>query len=284
MDIFNIVMFSIVGLWLLVASCFDFKNREVPDWLNFSLFAAAIASRLMAFVYTWEFSYLIQGLFGFLIGLVIGFAMSYTKQWGDGDSKLIVGISTGIGFSFFNFFDLSNWPFLFVFFINSLIAGAVYGIIWGVVLGIIKFNDIKKGFSEIGFKFLFYPAIFGIICFLIVFVFFNSFFVLFIPLILILVFSMYLLVYVNVVQKRCMYKKQEINKLVPGDWIAETISIKGKVICSKKDRCLDEGIIKLLRKNKIKFLLIKEGIPFVPAFLFGFIITLIFGNVLRWLI
>lgn len=281
MDIFNAVMFSVVGLWLFVASLFDFRNREVPDWLNFSLLFVGIFSRVSYFVITLDYTVLLYGLFGFILTLLIGIVMSYGKQWGDGDSKMLIGIGTCFGFSFnFAFLDFNNWPILIYFFLNSMVMGAFYGLIWTIVLGIIHFKDLLISAKKLERKYYILPLSFGL--FLFVFgLFFSGIFRTMIWLMMVgLVVSLYVLIFVKIIEKNCMYKRVEVGSLVPGDWVIETISYKGKIICSRNDRCLDEDQIRLLKKGKIKSVLVKEGVPFVPAFLFGFLFSLIFGNVL----
>ena len=66
--------------------------------------------------------------------------------------------------------------------------------------------------------------------------------------------------------------------------ISEDVIVKGKLICSKKDLELTKKQIQNLKKNKIKRLLVKEGIPFVPSFLIGLLISLIWGNLLFYII
>ena len=62
------------------------------------------------------------------------------------------------------------------------------------------------------------------------------------------------------------------------------VKINGKTVVKKRDvGLLTEDIKKLIsfkKKGKLKKVLIKVGIPFVPAFLISLIITLVFGNVL----
>ena len=77
-----------------------------------------------------------------------------------------------------------------------------------------------------------------------------------------------------------MVKNVSVNKLVEGDWIVGDIKIKGKYICGPKDLGISMTQISLLRKNHVKEVLVKEGIPFVPAFLIALIVSLIFGNIL----
>ncbi|GIU69536.1 MAG: hypothetical protein KatS3mg002_0772 [Candidatus Woesearchaeota archaeon] len=48
-----------------------------------------------------------------------------------------------------------------------------------------------------------------------------------------------------------------------------------KYITGPKDLGISKEQIELLKKSKIKKVLVKEGIPFIPAFLIAFILTMI---------
>lgn len=74
-----------------------------------------------------------------------------------------------------------------------------------------------------------------------------------------------------------MYKIVPLNKLTEGDWIPKPIYYKEKIIIKPKAEGLTLKDISLLNKLKIKKVLIREGIPFVPSLLIAFIITIIFG-------
>ena len=82
------------------------------------------------------------------------------------------------------------------------------------------------------------------------------------------------------VEDSCMFKTVNINQLTEGDWIAKDVKIKNKIIISRKVFGLNQDHIKKLKQYQIKKVIIKEGMPFVPGFLFGFIITIIFGNII----
>ena len=79
-------------------------------------------------------------------------------------------------------------------------------------------------------------------------------------------------------------KKYDVNNLTPGDWIVNDIRIGGKKIYSTKDLGVSEEQIKKLKflkqRGKIKQILVKEGVPFVPSFLMAFVVTLFVGNLL----
>ena len=59
--------------------------------------------------------------------------MFKTRQWGGGDAKLIMGL--GIVFATGPFFVKESYlPFLFMFVVNTLLLGALYGVVYSVVL------------------------------------------------------------------------------------------------------------------------------------------------------
>ena len=70
--------------------------------------------------------------------------------------------------------------------------------------------------------------------------------------------------------------ERSVNELVEGDWLAEDIIYNGKVIIGKEKPYIDKEDIELLKKLKIKKVKIREGIPFVPAFLISYIIYLLY--------
>ena len=80
-----------------------------------------------------------------------------------------------------------------------------------------------------------------------------------------------------------MYKYVIPKKLTEGDWVVKDIKIKGKLIYSSKSLGIEKNQIAQLIKSKIKKVLIKEGLPFVPSFLIGTLITLLFGNILLFI-
>ena len=71
-------------------------------------------------------------------------------------------------------------------------------------------------------------------------------------------------------------------QLTEGDWIAKDVKVDGKYITGPKDLGIEKKQIRRLvsfyKKNKVKKILIKEGIPFVPNFFIAYVVTLIFGN------
>ena len=114
---------------------------------------------------------------------------------------------------------------------------------------------------------------------------FSSFFL---ALLLIGLATFYLWIFVKAIEKTSMVKSVKPSELTEGDWIVKNIKYKGKYICGPKDLGIEKKqireLVKLYKQKKIKNILIKEGIPFVPSFLIAYIISLVIGNVLFLLI
>jgi preflagellin peptidase FlaK len=274
----EIVLAIIALVWLGYASYCDFRTREVPDWISYSLIAIGLAFYLIKSLILNDLS-IIQSLFGLLIFFLIGNLLYYTKQWGGGDVKLLSAL--GALFPVYpkellNYFTPNlDLPFLAILVLNLIIFGALYSLIYSFYL-IIK-NKVKLNFKVNKI----YLAL-AILFLLITFFLDNLIIKLLILLLALLVLIYpYLRNYINLVEKQIMIKKIKIDKLTEGDWVIENIYYKGKLIYNKNKPGINNNEIKLLKKFKIKNVLVKEGLPFIPSFLITLIISLILGNLLK---
>ncbi len=274
----------VVALVALVFATFvDIKIREVPDWLNFSLVAIGLGSRLIYSLISSDYSYILYGLLGFSVFFSLANIMYYTKQWGGGDSKLLMGLGTMFGnYDKFSILGYEyNLPFLAVLIINIFIAGTLYGIIYSVFLGLKhKKNFIKefknRNFNSLKIAFCF-VVVFGAISFLI----FDSWLSgLIIWLLLVLFVAYAILFFMKIVEDAALYKMIDVKKLTIGDWLAKDVIVGKKVICHMRNIGLMAEDIKSLKKNKVKNVLIRQGIPFVPGFLIGFLATIFIGDLM----
>lgn len=278
------VGFGVGLLALIAASIFDIKTREVPDWLNFSLIAFVFGSSLVLSIYNGYPHIFFEAVLGLAVGLGIGLLMFYTGQWGGGDSKLIIGLAGLIGFSFS---ELSHGiPLFFIFVINILLAGAVYGLGFSIVKAIINF----KNFREAAEKKLRSKGVLVIRVILLVFAIGAFIFLLstksleaalLFGFALSLFLFFYLWAFVSVVEQVCMIRKIKLSQLTDGDWIVGDIVKNKKVILKPSKIGVTPKEIELLKKNKIREVTIKVGIPFVPSFLIAYLMTFILGN---WLV
>ncbi len=271
---------------LLIASFIDFRSREVPDTLSYGLIFIGSAFSIAVSILSWDYHPLLYSLAGFIIFAAFGFLAYYTGQWGGGDAKLLMGLGILLGFPLN--FQLDG--FFISFFINLLFAGAVYGLLWIVYLIFANFKKFKEESSKFMAKrsmiiirrvTLFFS--FGLLAASLIIsdIEFKIFFAL---LALFSFMSYFIGAYGKIVEKCCMIKTIPIEKLTEGDWIVHDIKIGGKKVCSAKDLGISKKQINILlnykRKGKIKEIMIKEGIPFVPSFLLAYLFTMFFGNVL----
>ncbi len=278
------LIFSIALIWLIAASIFDIKIKEVPDWLNFSLIIIAFFIHLIYSLYTNTFTIFFYALMGFLFYFLVGNMLYIFKQWGGGDAKLLMGLGMLIPIypefllKYFN--PNLNIPFLVILLINILIIGGIYGIFMAIYYAIRNKKEFVKSFKSIirilkkQLMLLLLIFIFPILSLL----FFEEFFVMTLLVSILVIIIPLLFMFVKAVENVSMYKKINVNKLREGDWIPKDIKRGKKIIYKSKFSGVTKKDIKLLKKHKIKSVIIKEGFAFVPAFLLGFIISIIFGN------
>ena len=266
-------------LGLIIGTYTDFKIREVPDWLSYSLIVAGLGLRLLYSTITFDWMFFLYGLLGFGIFLALAFIMYYAGQWGGGDSKVLMGIGALLGF------ELNPFSFFIGFFINLLIIGALYGMGWSIFLAIKNRKNFKKEFMNLQKK----NKKLNLISFISLFILSIIFFLIIsdpmlklisIIFFIFIYFSLHMYIFTKSVENSSMYKLYPISKLTEGDWIAKIVKYKGKYLCGPKDLGISKKQIELLKKYKIKQVLVKEGIPFIPSFLLAFIITYIWGNLM----
>jgi Flp pilus assembly protein protease CpaA len=287
--IYFIIPHLIALIVLVIGSYTDLRTREVPDWINLGLIGVGFGINLIFTISYWEINFIFASISGFAIFFALAWVMFYAGQWGGGDSKMLMGLGAVIGIDF-----IAREYFLFNFVLNVVIAGALYGLIWSGYL--IARN--KKKFSKMFIKDLnaqknkiYKRYIFVVFLLLLLISIFSGETILrllALYLAIIGVLTFYLIIAAKSVEKSCMLKSVLPKDLTEGDWIAKNIIVNGKYLTGPKDLGIElkkiKKLVKLYRVGKVKRILIKEGIPFVPSFLIAYIITLFFGNVLQHLI
>lgn len=177
----------------------------------------------------------------------------------------IVSIST---FTFDLFF------FILVFLLISFLVGGIFSFLLIFIVYILNLKKIKLSLNKFEFLFL----VFLFLCAGLLSFFNQNFFILFsLPL-------LYLFVKLaKSTEKYLFVKPKEIEKIVPGDWIVESVKIGEKIYFDVEDFKLgvDEHQLKkinsLAKENKnFKSLLVKDGIAFLPPLFVGFLILLFF--------
>lgn len=263
---------------LIIGSYTDFKTREVPDWLSYGLVFTGVFLHLLASLIYSEWVLLLKSIAGLAVAAAVAIPMFYLGQWGGGDSKMLMALGSIIGL------DFSYSAFLVSLLVNIFLLGAIYGILYGAVLAVRHKNNFWDKFKKVLYekKNIKLRMALLIVCTLI---FVISFFapslrIALLLLILVLIISFYLWAFVKAVEKAVMYKLVSPAKLTEGDWIAKDVMVKGRKICGPKDLGVTLKQIRELKRLKVKKILIKEGIPFVPSYLLAFLFTCLFGNIL----
>lgn len=288
--VYSVILFGVTLVGLIIATITDLKTREVPDWLSYGLIGVGLGLNLLFSVVYRNYWFFVNSLVGFVLFLIVALVMFYAGQWGGGDSKVLMGLGALMGLDV----KFVRFPFLINFLINILLVGAIYGLIWSLVLMFRNWKDFFKEFRKRShsvemIKLRTYVFVFTFLM-LILFLFTRGtiFSFLFLGFLLMILLTFYLWVFVKAIEKVCMIKAVTPDKLTEGDWIVKDIRYKGKYICGPKDLGIEKKqireLVKLYRLRRIKEVLIKEGIPFVPSFLIAYIVSLFFRNILFLLV
>ncbi len=262
-----LTLIIIVGL--AVASFCDIRTREVPDWLNFSLIFAGFGLRIIQSLAEANWHPLLVGITGFLPFLALSLVLYYTRQWGGGDSKLLMAVGVLLGYDY-ALPLVKNQLFWFLIFL--LLAGAVYGLFF-IFYFVIR--DRRKVLTKA--KELFRQGKNWQLIFLLLEIFFLVFSlaayfylaknVVFFSLILLPPLFYVLFLLTKAVEEVSFIKEVKPEQLTEGDWLAEEIP------GHKFSRLgLEKEEIKKLQSMGLHSIKIKTGIPFVPSFLLAYLL------------
>lgn len=264
----------IIALFFVaIATVTDIKTREVPYKVSYGLLFAAIILRIIFSIRDMSFNPILYGLYGFLIFAIFGYILFKTNIWGGADVTILAGLGVLFGYRIGD-------TFLFSYLVNLFIIGGVFGIIFTLYKGLRYRKQLKyKKLKHMNVIYIIASA-------LLLIIFFSyedyalklvlAMLVIFIPL------TVLLLNFVKTVQKNLMDKKIEVPKLTEGDWVVKDVKVGKKVIARKKDNGLSlsqlKELNKLYKQKKIKTVLIREGMQFMPSFLAALIVTYYLGN------
>jgi len=265
---FEFLLFFIALFGTLIASYYDLKTTEIPDILPIIMIALGITINFLDFIITKNPENLLLSLLNGIILSVIGFSMYFAGQWGGGDAFLL----SAIGFLIpKNLFVSDNLPFFFTYLINLFLLGSIYMIIYSIFYAI-KNNKAIKIFKEQVKKFSL-----SILILSISFIFLSSIlsFIIFGKFVLRLVILstsitlalIFLWIFSKSVEKSFI-KRIPVHKLKIGDVLLE----------SKRWDGITEREIDEIRKSGKKYVYVKSGICFAPAFPIALVFTMLYGN------
>jgi len=261
-----IALFCLGLIWILIAIVEDFKTREITNWINYSLIIFGLGFRLFYSLFgsgDWGFFY--QGLIGLGIFFVVGNLLYYGKMFAGGDYRLFLALGVILPFSY-NF--LENLQIFLLFILLFLFAGAAYGLVMTIYFAVKSSSKFRKEFV-VQLKrnkiIVFLSLILA--CALLIFGFFQEGFF---YLGLFFFILPYFYVFTKSVDESSMVRKVKVEKVTPGDWLYKDVKIGKKVIKYCWDG-LSEKEVELLKKKK-KFVYLRYGVQFAPAFLISFIL------------
>lgn len=258
-------LFVLGFVWIIFGVIQDLRSREISNWLNFSLIAFSLTYRAFYAVLYNDINFFLFGLGGVILFVGLAYALYYGKAFAGGDAKLLMGLGGILPFD-----ALRDYVFLSSGFLLLLFGlGAAYTIVYTLLLVAKRWKPFASAFVKgIPNKTVWVLSIAGL-------VFFTAF-ILYVKMYAFLLWAAifflampFLYAYVKAVEKACMVKYVDPSQLTEGDWIMEDIHIGNKVI-RKTVHGLSVSDILFLRKSKKK-VLIREGVPFAPAFLLAYI-------------
>jgi Flp pilus assembly protein protease CpaA len=234
-----------------------------------------------------DWTFIRNSVIGLAASIALGYLMYYTGQWGGGDSKMIMGLGALLGLPL----QLSPLPFLLVFYANIAIFGAFYGSIW--ISAYLIWNHKKvlrraalklKKTTKIRYVIYFITiAMLGAIYLLPAYIFDLQLKFIMALLVMFLFLTFFVWIIVKSLEETCMIRNIPANKVTEGDWIVKDIYIEGEYISGPKDLGITrkqlDRLLALHGQGKIENVTIKQGIPFVPSFMFAFVYSAIFQNI-----
>jgi len=251
----------IAGLW-------DLKTTEVPDEVPALMIVLGIFLWYMNAGMTGDFSNL---LFSLLIGTILltgGLIMYKSGQWGGADAWILAAIGYLIPFYNGRLFMIDFIP-------NFLIVSVIYMVLYSIVVGVINRYVFGYFLDMIREK---WKIVFGIPVAYFVFLLFitsmlasNGFYFNTTPLTLsalLILLVMIFWAYAKSIEEYVFKKKIHVSRLKVGDVLEEMLW-----------RGITKEELAAIKKKK-RFVTIKEGVRFVPAFPITLIVTLLWGNLL----
>jgi len=272
-----LILTFLLIIFLLIASIYDLKTREVPDWLPYTLIPTAFILKLLQSIITKSPNPIIYTTATFAVFWLLSLLLYHARQWGGGDAKMFMAIGAALPTyptQLLKYLAPNlNLPFPLILIINILIAGSVYGILYFSFIA--SKNNIKVKLSK-KIKILTLMLIAFILALLIISPPLTK------PPLLALAVLIALFPYATklsrIIQTKYLTKTISLSKVTEGDWIARDIYKNKKLLIKKSIPGLALEDIALLKKNNIKTITVRYGIPFVPALLLGTLLTLLIGN------
>jgi preflagellin peptidase FlaK len=103
----------------IIATYTDLDRREIPDWLTWGLVVIGFAVNIMLSVYYKSWIPVVHATAALGIFYIFALIVQKLKIWGDGDSKLIMGLAVLLVMHA----PLAPWPYVISLLLNSVLFG-----------------------------------------------------------------------------------------------------------------------------------------------------------------
>ncbi len=256
-------LFGIGIAWVVFATMQDLKTREVANWLTFSLIFITLAYRGFISFFSGAWGMFLWGLIGCAVFVACAYIFYYGRIFAGGDAKLLMGL--GIALPYQSGSELFLWGGIFLFALFFL--GAIYTLVYSIWLVISHWQAFKRKFKIELWNQKWLIAFAGIMALVLLVTLGKAFAAAFIGVVLILIIP-FIYIYLQSVEQACMIFLTKPEKLREGDWILRSIKVAGRTINASVHGLSLEDIALLRKKRKSVF--IKQGVPFVPAFLLAY--------------
>lgn len=156
-NIIFLVQIIVTSLFCCLAAIFDVKTGIISNKLNFSLLIFGLISNLFLSVLSTNIKYILCSIISMFVTYIVTLLFWKLKIWGGGDVKLLTAIATvipfGININFLNIYpQLSVYPFSFTVIINSILVAFPFLLIFTGYL-VLK-NTIFNSNKDMLFSFL----------------------------------------------------------------------------------------------------------------------------------
>jgi len=252
-------LFWLFFVGIIVASLQDLKRREVDNWLNLFLLISSFIFIFYRAIFERDASLVFHAGFALAVMFVFMNLFYYGRVFAGGDAKLLAAMTVFFMGTTFYVTLINIGTFLFF----LMLSGSIYGLIYSLLLylrDIDKVNvEIKNNFSHWNI----WVLTFGILLFL--FGFYN--YVFFIFGVIVFLFPL-LYLFAKGLEAVSMIRTISGKDLREGDWLVDDVRVGKRIIRADWDGLSLEDIKLLKNRKKIQ---IKDGLPFVPAFLIAFL-------------
>jgi len=264
-------LFWVFLIGIVVAGLQDLKRREVDNWLNLFLLLVSFSYIFFRAVVEGDGSIIFHAGFVLVIMFVVMNAFYYGRVFAGGDAKLLLAMTVFfVGATFY-----SSMINLGLFLLFLMFAGSIYGLVYSFVLYAKDYEKVNENMKKI-VDGRWWIVVAGLLFMLLGF---FEFVFLLVGGFGVLIFLLY--VFAKGIEGASMMRTVSGKELREGDWLVEDVVLrkvtghrsqvtgaKNIVIKADWDGLSLEDIALMKRLKKVE---IKEGLPFVPAFLIAFL-------------